>query len=77
MTTCDHMHYKAFEMSPPLKTVMVQNKANYCQIDRRTSIKGGLCAVKQPVRARTEGGVWDWGVTAVRMDPTGSPSHLG
>ena len=41
-----HMHYKAYEMRPILKTVVVQNNEDYCQINRQTSFnENSLCCL--------------------------------
>lgn len=52
--THSHMHYKASEMNPILKPVMVQNNADYCQINGQTFNENSVLPPRrgaQPIRA--------------------------
>lgn len=68
--THGHMHYKACEMHPILKPVMLQNNTDHCQINRQTSFnENSLCCLQkgepsqsQPRRGRSLGHVFEvWG----------------
>lgn len=53
--THGHMHYKACEMHPILKPVMVQNNADYCQINRQTSFnENSLCCLHKGEPSQSE-----------------------
>lgn len=54
-----HMHYKACEMHPILNPVMVQNNADYCQINSQTSFNENSMLFPYSQSEMGWGGVWD------------------
>lgn len=69
-----HMHYKACEMHPILKPVIVQNNAEYCRINRQTSFNSllrphGITANECCDEVGLETCIGDLGVTSFNSCP--------